>query len=255
AGQFDVCASFADVNFAHWNGTVWQSHPGLIGTVNTMEVIGNELFLGGNFTNGTAMNVVKWDGSGFQSFANNIENEVKDFAKYQDTFYAICKRTAAMDSSLFNKLDNNAWLSDATYLTYNPFSGTLDFSFNTLCSHGDTLMMGGNFRQIPVVGTMASNCVSVYHPGGPSNWFSVDSAINVMTVFKSELIAGGKFMYGHVGFGWGVNKLNGIARKAYGISTSAGTIEADNATITIYPNPANSASVIVIDNKINGESL
>ena len=146
AGQFDICGGLIDVNFARWDNGSWIPYSGLIGYVNTMEVVGNEMLLGGSFSYGIAgKNIIKWDKTnGFQPYNNGLENEVRDIEKFSDTVYAVCSRTAQNDSNLLNKLSNDTWIPEFPALT-SILIGPNTSSFNTLCAHADTFMVGGDF--------------------------------------------------------------------------------------------------------------
>jgi len=241
AGQFDVCASLSDVNFAKWNGSLWQPIDGLMGVVNTMEVMNGSILLGGNFTYGAAgKNVVKWTpGNGFEAFANSIANEVRDFEWWADTVYAACKRTDANDSLLFLKLKNNSWESGLIY----PVKG--DYTFNSLCLMDNTLQVGGEFELPVLIGTPVFNSWNLTPPYAPSsnNYFSVDSAVNKLVMFKGTMYAGGKF---NVGYSWPPTSLNGMAKvvSTTGIQDVPGT----DLSFSIYPNPAASGGWITVDN-------
>jgi len=256
AGQFDLCAGLIDVNFARWDGTTWTGFSGLIGQVNTMEVEGSDLLLGGNFNYGSlATNVIKWNSTnGFVPFTNGLENEVNDFEKYGDTVYAVSARTAVNDSNLVNKLISNTWLPESPYLTSSFFSPQA-ISFNTLCNHNDTFMMGGSFYLLPIVGNTAQNTYSLFNPGGLSNWMNVDSAVYKMTIFKGELIAAGKFKYGSYGLGWNSVPLNGITRKVYSLPTSVQDLSKSGKTMLVYPNPASAASSLIVENSFGADQL
>ncbi|HRO43061.1 MAG TPA: T9SS type A sorting domain-containing protein, partial [Flavipsychrobacter sp.] len=257
AGQFDIMGGLIDVNFAKWNGTAWLPYSGLIGHINTMEVVDNDLLLGGDFIYGiAAKNIIKWNvANGFQPFGNSIENEVNDIEKFGDTVYAVCTRTAANDSALINKLKNNTWEDAAPGLMMFQFPPDPNRSFKTLCAHVDTFMVAGDFFLSPMVGNYAQNTYSFINPIGVANWINVDSAVNKMTVFNGELIAAGKFQYGNAGFGWGNVKLNHITRKSYHNPTSVGTISKDNHAITIYPNPASSSGTLILENGFHADKV
>lgn len=194
AGQFGVCSPSTQVSFAKWTGTAWQGITGLSGRVNTLEVRDSLLYIGGAFTyNGNPANVVKWNtNGGFQPFTNNVVNEVMDFELFADTMYLVCKHTSPVDSTLFNKLQGNTWSFPYAVQYY----GTK--SFNALCSFGDTITIGGQFENYPMLGTYVFNSISapVINSFGYNNWFYTDSTINKMVVFKNVMIAGGDFFQG-----------------------------------------------------------
>ncbi len=254
AGRFDVCAAMADVNFAVWDTTyhiwhqMWSASGMINGRVNTMYEYNGDLLLGGLFAyNNDTVNAIKWNNqAGFQQFANKIKNEVNDFKLYQDSLYVACKLTSS-DSELVRVLRNNAWGAlpynyDIKNFSY-AYNGTP--SFQTLCVATTAMMLGGNFIHNIMVGTGSLNCTSF---GWGNNWFSTDSAINKLVVFKNQFIAGGKFKYD--GF-QSANKLNSIARQ-YNIlaPTAVNEITSGTPGFKIYPNPS-SSSVITIENDFN----
>ncbi len=194
AGDFDLCNTSGEVNFAKWSGTAWQAIAGLTGRVNTMEVRDTFLFLGGAFSyNAAQVNAIKWNhNTGFQQFANNIRNEVSDFAIFYDTVYTVCKFTATGDTSLCKRLIGNNW--DSLMSNYYPSRGTL--SFNTLCVQQDTFIAGGDFYYSPILGTYIANSINVTRWGLYGGSFLADSAINTMAVFDNSIFAGGKFTMG-----------------------------------------------------------
>jgi hypothetical protein len=250
-GSFDVCAAMSDVNVAKWNGTLWQQMPGLSGKVNTMEVMGDDLLLGGAFTFGTeAANVVRWNESQYyHAFGNSIPNEVKDFEWHRDTLYAACKQTSPsqLNSSLFQFIGGSWIAPDYTLWGFTSMSDVP--AFNSLCVDNNNLMIGGNFNYSPGVGIFANNCValeqSVFNNG---NWFLVDSAINKLTLFKGALFAGGKFKHG----GEMVNTvLNGMARR--GAKTGIPDIVKDYR-LNIFPNPVD-GNTIFIENNFEANSM
>jgi hypothetical protein len=256
AGSFDVCAALSNINFARWNGTSWQQLPGLNGPVNTMFVSGGDLVLGGAFSyNNQAANVIKWNStSSFTAYANKISNEVKDLEVFGDTLYAVCKRTHATDTlSLIVKLKGNAWEAIDPNPVPNFIPGAAAIlSLNTLCVAGNSLMLGGSFRFIPVVGYFGNNCmdISPTRMAGAGSWFDVDSVLNKMVVFKGAVIAGGGFKYGN-GASMASPRvtLNGIARQ---VTAPTGVpILPSPKSISLYPNPAHKAGIINIAGDFN----
>lgn len=252
-GQFDLCGGMANVNFARWDGSTWTAIPGLNGRVNTLEVVDNHLVLGGSFTHSSgARNIIMWNRlDEFVLYSNGIDNEVKDIQVFKDTVYAVSARTSPTDSSLINKLVNTTWENVAPNLMQQMINIGAPPSFNTLCPQGDTLMVGGFFAIDPLMGYFMDHNFALFGGQG-GNWMSVDSAINVMVVFKGELIAGGKFQRDLSGLGLGAGRLNNIARKAYSDPTNVSTIAGRRVEWTVYPNPATSQSTLTIDQAGNG---
>jgi hypothetical protein len=244
-GDFDVCAALSDVNFAKWDGTYWQQMPDLYGRVNTMEVMGDDLVLGGAFVyEGDPTNVIRWNAqSNYHTFDNNIGNEVMDFEWYHDTLYAACKQTQPVQlTNTLMQLSSNEWKVPTGFSFLEFVSAANEPGFNTLCIDGNSMMVGGNFNYMPGMGTYGTNCIAITNGHlGNSNWFLLDSTVNKMVRFKSSLFVGGKFKHGDPMAGV---VLNGIARRSS--ATSIPDIHGGQ-TFEIFPNPIN-------NNKINIEN-
>ncbi|MBS1774114.1 MAG: T9SS type A sorting domain-containing protein [Bacteroidetes bacterium] len=196
-GSMSICSAPSAIgNFAVWNGSSWQLILSLTGTINTMMVVDTMLYLGGNFSYAsTAVNAIKWNPyTGFQTFANSLRNEVKEFGLLRDTVYVACKLTSTSDPGLFRKLKGNSWDSLGVWR----YSANGTMAINTICANADTLMLGGNFYDLPVVGTFYQNCQS-YSPIQYNflvDPFWVDSAINKMIVFRNRIFFAGSFING-----------------------------------------------------------
>lgn len=249
AGDFDSCGFGGEVNFARWNGADWVPVPGLKGRVNTLEPTGAGMLLGGAFSYGSVTrNVIRWSDAGsFDTFANVMNNEVMDFETYQDSLYAVCKRTDTVDTnSLLMILRENTWAPwHKYYFSLDDFYDSADaISFNTLCSEGTVLNFGGQFEyRTPIV-------PPYYHSPYSNNCFSfgnyaqsVDSAVNKMVLFNGEFFIGGKFK---TGYSWGgTTILNGIARRNI-VPVSVPTVSAAGSAIALSPNPVKSGATITI---------
>jgi hypothetical protein len=244
-GDFDVCAALSDVNVAKWNGTMWQQMPGLTGRVNTMEVMGDDLVLGGAFLYGSdTSNVVRWNAqSYYHAFDNSIGNEVMDFEWYHDTLYAACKHTMPVQlTNTLMQLSGNEWKAP-TSLSFLEFSSTMGAtSFNTLCVDGNSMMTGGNFRYLPMTGIYGDNCIAITNGQINGNWFLLDSAVNKMVRFKGQLFAGGKFKHGGE---FSTIELNGMARR--GATLHIPELR-DDYKVNIFPNPVNGRTIIIENN-------
>ncbi|MFA6150958.1 MAG: T9SS type A sorting domain-containing protein [Chitinophagaceae bacterium] len=253
SGSFKSCAAESGMNFASWNGTSWHTIPGLEGRINTMEVVADNIVLGGQFNYDTAANVnaIKWNPiNSFKAFSNKVNNEVMDFEMYNDTLHAVCKRLIEKDTfNLFLKLKDDAWMSafDAYFTKRSWLSSDDTLSFNTLCSEPKALNIGGRFINRPMLGSVSKNSMNYY--GGYST--IVDSTVNKMILFKKELIMGGYFKTGMVSNGEGVvpyfKRVNGITKRiAYPVSIT--TFSKEPEAFTVYPNPAQSASLVKLGN-------
>jgi hypothetical protein len=245
AGDFDVCAALAEVNFARWNGTHWQQMPGLEGHINTMAILNEQIVLGGKFEQGgVSKNIIAWNPNNwFTTFSNNIANEVKDLEVFDGQLYAATKYSNTADSALLKKLAGQNWITEPSLY----FADIDDkVSYNTLCAHADTLVVGGNFNSggMIVVGSGISNCFNLN--GG--EWFLVDDEINTMAVFKGKLFAGGKFKKDTDNPNV---PLNGIGFKEHKFTNSIQEVPV-NGHLELYPNPAkNSLNVNNAGDDIN----
>jgi hypothetical protein len=252
AGEFGACDGGAGRNLARWDGAYWHIIPGVAGKINTLEPVGNGLLLGGAFTVGTATNVARWTpGSSFSALAGNLNNEVMDMEYYQDSLYAVCRRTHATDTaSLFMKLRPTGWHSGFAYaeniVGFIPDDAPL--SFNTLCGEAGKLNMGGRFFYYPMMGINAHGCFNI---GDEGNWLDVDSVVNKMTIFKGQLIVAGAFKKGNGG-GWSgyTVTLNNIASRAATASVNQPMQEA--APATLHPNPARTGTQVTTTAQWNG---
>lgn len=253
AGDFGACGGGSTSrSLARWNGTNWQMIPGVIGRINTLEPVGSGLLLGGSFTAGTATNVARWTPeASFTALAGNLNNEVMDMEFYNDSLYAVCRRTHSTDTtSLFMKLRTDGWY---TALTHEEeiasfFPDDAPVSFNTLCGEDGRLNMGGQFYYYPMIGTVGQGC---YNIGAYGNWIAVDSVVNKMTIFKGQLIAAGAFKKGNGG-GWGgyTVTLNNIARRA--ATSSVNQPMQEVAPTTLHPNPARTGAQVTTTAQWNG---
>lgn len=252
-GSFKSCDAAPGKNFAYWNGTKWWTIDGLDGQVNTMEIWDGSLILGGAFNYGSLpdINAIKWSPlASFQTFTNSIRNEVMDFEKYQDTLYAACKLISKTDSNLLLKLKDNEWITDDNFSLIHKSdikSAYGMMAINSIYPEASIMNIGGQFHYFPMLGTSGRNAL---HNGFSGDWLMVDSAINKMVMFKSALIAGGKFKQGYVSgdFDRRFYNMNGITvRLKY--KANIPNIPLNNMdAFSIYPNPAKSGGLLKLEN-------
>ncbi|GAA4465292.1 hypothetical protein GCM10023093_17220 [Nemorincola caseinilytica] len=254
-GTLDDCTGlFAMQYFARWDGTAWSSINGPMGRINTMEVVGSSLVLGGAFSYmGTPVNVIKWSPStSFVPYSKGLNNEVADLEVYGDTLYAACKRTHATDTtSLLMKMKGDSWVQGFAYTNtmsmFQPYGGAQDIL--TLCGETDNLNMGGQFQVLPMIGTWARNC---YTLEDHDKWVVVDSTVNKMIVYKGQLIVGGAFKTGNGG-GWSPNvATNGIARRV-SPGVSAPAIPDAAQGMSVYPQPVKRGAQLLLNGNFKAE--
>jgi hypothetical protein len=252
AGVFKSCGSGIGENFAIWDGTKWTTIAGLSGRVNTMEATDTYIALGGKFDFDTALNVnaIKWNPiSSFQKFPNKLNSEVMDFELYQDTLHASCKRAIATDTfQLLQKLNSDGWVSFFSSIpVWFYFKSSENLSFNTLCSEGSSINIGGYFSSNLGM-TYVNNVISF-----GSYWIDVDSTVNKIVLFKTELIVAGKFKKGMAYTLTGESssvELNGITKRSPAKLSVVNAIN-ENQTFNIYPNPVASGKTIMLDNSFS----
>lgn len=254
-GDFDVCAALSEINFAKWNGLTWFQVNGMLsGHVNTIEVDDNSLLLGGDFMyNNTQHHAIRWNASTnlYEEFATPIPNEVKDFEIFHDTLYAACKRTNPYDSNLVMYLDNSSSWQSAIHPVYGS-----DYSFNTLCVQGDTLMSGGRFDIFyMMMNAPYYNCMPIAGTTGASEWFTTDESIEKMVVFKGDLIAAGKFTGSFNYQTWDSVKVNHIAKKGFPPITGVPPVCPGDPRFVVSPNPVAAGGKLQIENDFSATQL
>jgi hypothetical protein len=174
-----------------------------------------------------------------------------DFEFYQDTLHVACKRTIATDTvNLFLKLRADKWISFyEKKLSFEKFRTADTLSFNSLCSEGTAMNVGGYFFYAPIIGTVGINCMSY-----GSYWVNVDSTVNKMVLFKGDLIIGGKFKTGFT-----YNEKGGVTEELNGITKRMPwKLNINNETklenqLSIYPNPLASGGKLKIGNDFVGK--
>ncbi len=256
-GSFDVCASASDINFAWWDSTsnLWRPIPGLSGKVNTMQAIGGELILGGDFDyQSTSTNIMRYlSKGGFAPYGNTIAHEVMDIEAINGEIYAACKRVAA-DTNMLQKLSSNSWSSVANVNALIKNSSGVANSINTIYADNDNVVIGGDFTRLAMMGTsnLYSMDVTYYITGTQAQKpkiFNVDAAINTMVSFKGVIIGGGKFKHNS----WFNDNLNSIFRAAPDTATSVQQLASGEEAFKVYPNPA--SGIITIENTIGADYM
>jgi hypothetical protein len=251
-GNFDVCTGPTEVNFAKWDGSAWLPVPGIIGTVNTLEPVESPspmLFIGGNFNFDTSFSIVALDAtSAFHQFGDGIPNEVMTFMSTSFGLSAGCKQTSATDTMLLWRMSgagtlvpDNASLPVSSLTAING-----QRSLNALYYSFGGITAGGEFS------VSALSRKRLYASGGMS-WgaLDMDSTVNKIVNFKSELVFAGEFKSGNDSAIGSTVLLNGIAK----IRASGGAFSVHQPTmeneVHVYPNPVRSGTTLKIENKFN----
>ena len=106
--------------------------------------------------------------------------------------------------------------------------------------------MGGSFVNYWM--NYMQNCATIVYQGlYTMSWFTVDSTINKMEMFKGDLISGGKFKTGYK-----APLLNGIAGRRFTVLAVPSLTS--TATFNCYPNPVPQSRLITISNSFNARA-
>lgn len=248
-GEFENCTALPGRSLAKWDGVAWQTLPGITGRVNTIRPTPTSLAVGGSFDYGSVHTTMAWwnEVSSFALSSNHPANEVMALEIFKDTLYAACRQTDATDTTtLLLKLRIEKWVPayehEGQEQNYYPYYGTL--ALNTLKTEGESLNIGGQFRYSPLIGTTASNCISI---GG--EWPLVDSAVNKMELYNGSLILGGRFRTGNAAGGGSIT-LNGITERR-SASAAVADVTTAAAAIRIYPQPAHTDMTVTVQTDID----
>jgi hypothetical protein len=288
-GVFTTAGGMPATNIAKWDGSNWTAlGSGIEGdpaAVYTLAVSGSDLYAGGVFTMAggvAATNVAKWDGSNWTALGSGIG---PDYA----AVYALAVSgndllaggyfwtAGGRAADLIAKWDGSSWSAVGSGLGADR---TGPFYVSALAVSGGDLYAGGQFRNQG--GVSAANVAK----WNGSNWSALGSgidggrygpnwielpAVNVLTVFGSDLYAGGGFtMAGGVaatniakwdGTNWsalgsgmnhGVSALAVSGNELYAggsFTTAGGKVSAYLAKAIIYP------PVLTLQHSASGTNL
>ena len=255
AGDFSLCDSVSEINFASWSGNKWKPYNSghalgtLDGRINTMHTDGSiEITLGGKFSyNGDPVNIIDFNHySGFIKYSNSITNEVNDIEYHEYTGERYAVTTGDTDSTkLVWKLGSNSYWGAIYQFA---FSAIKQHEVKTICSRGDDILVGGDIQFSSQIqpGPKGFNCGMIYQNQLVTyDGVWVDSTINKMVMFKGNLIVGGDFNTGYTGDKYGA--LHSIGRWKDPVTVPA--VEKQQNEFTIYPNPARGS--ITVTNNFN----
>jgi len=133
------------MTIAKWNGTNWSDlYPGTNGSISTLEIYNNKLFVGGAFDNScgwptSSSHVAIWTGSEWQPAGIGMDNVVQDFAVYDGELYAGGNFLTA-DGDTVNHIAK--W--NGTNWSAMPSTGLNDWVYE-LGVYNSDLYAGGNF--------------------------------------------------------------------------------------------------------------
>ncbi len=194
AGSFTLVNNISAFNVARWNGTDWQPFAGgTNGTVTDVLVQGDDLFVGGSFSSVggvvQAVRIARFDGTSWHALASGMNAQVKTLSIYGGRLIAGGDFTIAggVGIKYLAAWDGAEWCALG--------SGLDGESVETTTVYRDTLIVAGRFRS---AGGIAAYSVSSWNG---KSWRCLASGecehvfdpINALTVWKSQIIAGGVF--------------------------------------------------------------
>ena len=215
---------------AKWDGTSWSGVGGngaggssLNGNVRTLAVNGNDLYVGGNFTNVknglTTLNdadyIAKWDGTNWSALGNNgsgegtLNSTVYTIAVNGNTVYAGGNFTDVKNgSTTLTAADYIAKWDGANWSAIgnnggNPVNGSLNNAVYEIAAQGDVVYAGGGFTDVNNVGTVltAGDYIAKWDGmdwsalgDNSNNNGSLNSAVHAIQIVGTDVYAGGLFV-------------------------------------------------------------
>jgi hypothetical protein len=211
-GYFTTSGSTTVNNIARWDGSAWQplgmgmSTTGSYDFVNSLAVLGTELYVGGDFTKAgtlTASNIAKWNGSVWSTIGlyGGQDDRVSTLYVHGGELYAGGYFVISIATSSFqyriNKLTSTGW---ATVGTKGVGDATAYWNVNSLATYKSKLFVGGNFNVIET-GSTANNMAqwdgTAWSVVGTSTAAGVTSTttdpVRALQVYNGKLYTGGVF--------------------------------------------------------------
>jgi trimeric autotransporter adhesin len=193
AGSFSSVNGVAATGLAEWNGSAWSS-AGLGGTALSLAVNGNNLYVGGFFTNldssGVVMtNIGMWDGSAWHALGNGLglspaSSYVRNILVSGGSIYAGGSFTNS--GSLI--VSNLAVWNGSTWA---PLGGGVGGVVFGLAANGGLLYAGGSFTQ---AGSVPANYIAAWNG---AIWSALSTGLgaspNNIAAFNNQICVTGSF--------------------------------------------------------------
>jgi hypothetical protein len=170
-----------------WDGTNWSTLPALNGAVNAITISGNDVYVGGFFTEAggvPANNIAKWDGNNWSALGPGVNGGVTAIAISGSDAYVGGWFTLAgsVPANYVAKWNGSSWSALG--------SGLNHFAYSIALS-GNEVYVGGEFTS---AGGIPANRIAKWNNTG---WSALDAGLNssVLTVLVSgdDVYAGGGF--------------------------------------------------------------
>lgn len=175
-------------HIAKWNGTTWSGvGGGLDGPGFALAVVGQDLYVGGSFTNAggiRATNIARWDGTNWSAVGLGIGGPVSALTVIGTTLYVggVFSSAGGIPATNIAKWDGTNW---------SPVGHGFNGPVYALCNDGAVLYAGGSFT---ATGDLAATNIAKWDG---TNWSAIGLGVNgpvyVLAATGTSLYAGGAF--------------------------------------------------------------
>ncbi|HAN38056.1 MAG TPA: hypothetical protein DCQ29_04060 [Chitinophagaceae bacterium] len=203
---------------ACWNGSTWSAlgssnsflGNGVNGNVNTIVSYGNNLIVGGSFSNAyssatnnlTVNNIAIWNGTTWQRFCGNdagngVNGEVKQVLVSNNNVYVAGAFTTALNASNTVVANRIAMWNGTTWIS---FGKGVNGTANSVAVVGDKVYVGGNFLNASNTDNTTVSCSkiamwngSVWQPLGDASLNGLNGNVISMSAMGNNVYVGGNF--------------------------------------------------------------
>jgi PKD repeat protein len=213
-GSFTNAGGVAVNNIAMWNGSSWSAlGSGVGGTgnvyfippVRALAVSGNNLYVGGAFTNvgaAAANNIAMWNGSSWSTLAGGVSGKYVKGGFFGNVESLAVSGTNLYVGGVFNSAGNLAANNIAVWngSTWSALGGGVNGNVGAMTLNGTNLYVGGGFTS---AGVVSANDIAIWNG---SSWSAMGSGIGTakddangneyvdsMAVIGTNLFVGGYF--------------------------------------------------------------
>jgi hypothetical protein len=188
AGDFGYFSPFLG-NLARWDGLEWHPvDPGANDVINSLEVYGDDLIVGGRFTRAGGVgtpHIARWDGAVWSPLGSGIPGNVLAMSVHGDAL-VVGGDFSFLDGE-GNSADNIVRWNGSEWMAL----GSMDGSVNALTIHDGALVAGGSFLSVD-----DEDAFHIARWNG-SSWASVGGGtsdeVKTLASYEGNLIAGGAF--------------------------------------------------------------
>jgi Ig-like domain-containing protein len=183
---------------AFWNGSAWSDFPYVSGSVNAFTVYGDDVIMGGSFSNAggvAANNIVAWNGSTFSALGSGIGGSVSALAAHYDGLnYDLIaggpiSTAGGLSANYLARWDGAFWTS---------FGGGAVSAVNAIATLGTRVIAAGDLNQDTNVAQRAKNIVQFDGLELSPLGSGLNSGVYALKAFEPasgdrEMVAGGRF--------------------------------------------------------------